>query len=428
MANKKTTKKAPRKVPPTKGAKKAPPKKPVAKNGKKPVPKKPVPKKPAKKTGPKANADKAPQKKKTGGTLPAGKKADGGLVTLGSKGTSKSVLAALLSLGQIVVKKGFNPRTSGVGDISSLTANIKAEGLLSALVVRPTSTPSKFSLVAGERRLRAMQEAGYKGDIPVIIRTDLVDDDDRAKAVALAENSEDGRCNLNPVEIGRVVVQLSASGWQTSRIAKETGLDHKKVQRCLRLMTIDVSVRKKVEAGEIGMIAGLEFAKLDEKTRKAVADEITSGTSAADVRRLRKNAENKASSEAAADAAETDKDGKGKKTKKPKVSPTAWRGSREKQALLREVSYDLVQMQKEKTDPMDYDFIESRALAIALLWDRGDLDTVEVPPENTDVAKEKKALVIFWKKINEAASLYEPPADAEVDVEEAGEPEEATVS
>ena len=393
MAAKKkpTKKKAPRKKAPAKAAAKKAPRK----------------KAPAKKA---PSRKKAPAKKATAKPVPTGDGATlNGVAILGDAkkgGTSRFAATAQLSLDQIRVVKGLNPRTD-VGDIEHLAESIKAEGLLSSLVVRPSKVSGKFDLIAGERRYRAMDAIDYKAAIPVVIRTDL-DDDARARAVAIAENSPDGRTDLNPIEIGRVVVELAEQDWTVGRIAKETGLHPQKVRRSLTLMEQPKDIQKRVETGAMSMVAGLEYAKLDDKTRKQVASALEEGqtASAADIRRLRKEADTQAKIEGAAKP--DDKKGKEKPSKRVAV---AWRGSREKQELLQAVCYDLVSMKEEGTDAADYDFIETRAVAMTLLWDRGDLTELEVPGEDTTETKEKKALAVFWKVVESEAAKHEPEED-----------------
>ena len=52
---------------------------------------------------------------------------------------------------------GANPRRQ-VGDITDLTASIKAHGLLEPLVVAPLNG-AEYRLIAGHRRLAALREA-----------------------------------------------------------------------------------------------------------------------------------------------------------------------------------------------------------------------------------------------------------------------------
>lgn len=312
-------------------------------------------------------------------------------------GTSKLPISAQLSMAQIKVKKNFNPRTD-VGDLEPLAKSIKADGLLSALVVRPSAKDGTFELIAGERRYRALESLGWDKPVPVLIRTDLADDD-RALAVAVAENSEDGRTNLNLVELGRVIQELEAKDWSIARIATECGLHTQKVRRVAELMKQPEAVRKKLATGVLSMNAGLELARLDDKTRDSVVKAMEEGgaTSAADIKRLRKQV---ATEEAVVEAEKPS--GKKAKTAASKRVATAWRGSREKQAALQSMCATLVKMERDETDA---GFLELRAQVIMLLWDRGDMESFDIPREDAEDTKSKKALKVFWTIVgNEAAS------------------------
>jgi ParB family chromosome partitioning protein len=77
-------------------------------------------------------------------------------------------------------------------EIASLSASVKSHGILQPLVVRQQG--DKFQLVAGERRLRAAQEAGLKS-VPIRI----VDfNDQKSYEATLVENIQ--RSDLNPIE------------------------------------------------------------------------------------------------------------------------------------------------------------------------------------------------------------------------------------
>lgn len=316
-------------------------------------------------------------------------------------GTVKLPLSAQLALGQIKVIKGFNPRTD-IGDIESLARSIKADGLLSALVVRPTGKDGSFNLVAGERRYRALESLGWTDPIPVLVRTDLVDDDDRALACAVAENSEDGRSNLNVVELGRVCAGFEEKGWSVAQIATSCGMHAQKVRRVLELMKQPTAVRKRLESGELTMGAGLELAKLDDSTRDDVLKAMEEGgtQSAADIKRLRKQV----ATEAALEEAASDGPKKTKRGTTPKRVATAWRGSREKQHMLQELCAKLLALTK---DEADAEFLETRAMVCILLWDRSDLTTLALPHEDARDTSSVKALKVFWAIVGQEASKHE---------------------
>lgn len=327
-------------------------------------------------------------------------------------GNAKLPVTAQLSLSQIKVIKGFNPRAD-IGDIDTLAKSIKKDGLLSALVVRPSGKDGTFELIAGERRYRALESLDWKSPVPVLIRTDLVDDDDRALAVAVAENSEDGRSNLNVVELGKVCHGFEEKGWDVSRIASECGMHPQKVRRVLTLMAQPKALRDKLAKGEVTLTAGLELAKLDESVRDDVIKAMEDGgaASAQDIRRLRKQVETEKSLESAATSGP-------KKTDRgttPKRVPTAWRGSREKQQLLQELAAKLQGLGKDESDA---DFLETRAMVCVLLWDRGDLQSVSIPHEDAKDSASVKALKVFWAIVAQEAAKQKESAEDATDAED----------
>jgi len=333
-------------------------------------------------------------------------------------GTAKKPLTSIVDRKNIKVVKGFNPRTI-VGDYSKLAESIKANGILSSLVVRPGAKDGTFDLIAGERRYRASEVAGVS-DIPVIIRTDLVGDDARAKAVAVAENSEDGRVNLNPIEVGRVALELEDQhGWSVARIAKEANVHPQKVRRCLTLMKAPKEVQKQVEEGEISMIAGIEIAKLDDETRKAIKDELNKNVSAADVKKLAKQAA-KADESVATDA----KSAQHKTGKARDAALVTWKSSKDKQQALRRMAYWLENEASDEDKSEGY-YFEARGFVNGLLWDRGDIEDVLPPttdPDSEETAAEvkaaKKALKVWSKLVKDEAAKHVPDEATEEEGDE----------
>lgn len=323
----------------------------------------------------------------------------------------KASVVTQLPRKSVKIVKGFNPRTA-IGDVEALSKSIKKNGLLNPVTVTLEEKKlGSFLLVAGERRLRAMDLLGMK-EVPVTIRTDLEGDSARCRAVAVAENSEDGRTNLNAIEIGRVVIELSKKHkWPVARIAGETGLHAQKVRRCLTLMSAPKDVQSHVESGEMSMIAGLELAKVDTKTRKEMKDELEPGMSAAAVKRLAKKT---------AKAKTTPTPGKSAQHQKGAARDAALRvrkGSREKEAVLRKLAFMVTNADEEEVGTVYYH--ELRGAIATLLWDKGDLDEVLPvapgmnPKEEENPAQAKKALKAFDLLVAAVAAEHKEDPEGE---------------
>lgn len=315
-----------------------------------------------------------------------------------TKGTAnRDAIVAVLPIKTLRIVEGFNPRAK-LGDIDMLADNIKRDGLLHDIVVRPAKgKKGYYDVVAGERRLRAVKKLKWK-EVLCKVRIDLAGNDMRSLAVAVAENSEDLDTHLNAIEIGRVVQKLSKKSWTVARIAAECGLHPQKVRRCITLMEAPDDVQRNVSSGSMSMNAGLEIAKLDERTRskikKALEEDIKSGEqiSRASVKRMAKQA-------AQADGATGKAGAKANKQKGQSrdAALTAWQGSRSKQAMIAYLADLLVKCPKDEVGTTEYH--EVRGSLAALLWDRGDIDGVHLPPvveKECESSADKKLL----KKIN----------------------------
>lgn len=332
----------------------------------------------------------------------------GAALSMGNmKKSGREGVLSFLDLKQLQLIPDFNPRGAS-GPLAELAESIKADGLLQSLVVRPSKVSGKFDIIAGERRFRACKSISYERPIPCIIRSDLIGDDERALAVAMAENSEDGRSNLNLIEVGRACKKLEKKGWSIARIAKETALHSQRVRRALTLLDTPEDVQKNVREGRWSVAAGLEFARLDEPTRKAIKDKLTSISTAEDIRKYRKSAEREqmAANVASGKAPKTTKSGK------PSQRPlTVWRQSREKQEVLQERCAILEAAEHDEIGSPDYH--ELRGSIAVLLWDRGDRTSPDAPdlkPDKNakDYAATMKDLTAFNAVIKSEAAKYKP--------------------
>lgn len=127
--------------------------------------------------------------------------------------------------------------------LAELVYSLREIGLLQPIVVRPVGR-DRYELVAGERRWRAAQEAGFTA-IPAIVRET---DDDVLLRDALLENLH--RAQLNPLEEAAAYGQLlSDFGCTQDELAQRIGRSRPQVTNTLRLMKLPPSVQRRVAAG-----------------------------------------------------------------------------------------------------------------------------------------------------------------------------------
>ena len=154
--------------------------------------------------------------------------------------------------------------------LAELTFSITEIGLLQPVVVRRTA--DGYELIAGERRLRACQEAGMS-TIPAIIRTT---DDTEMLREALLENLH--RADLNPLEEAAAYSQMLADfGCTQDELATRIGRSRPQVTNTLRLLKLPTSVQTKVAAGVISAGHARALLSLDSPEQmEAMAQRIVS--------------------------------------------------------------------------------------------------------------------------------------------------------
>ena len=130
--------------------------------------------------------------------------------------------------------------------LASLTASVRALGVLQPVLVRPTDYPARFELIAGERRWRAAKRAGLPS-VPAIVRE--VDDLDSLEQ-AVVENLH--RQDLNPLEEAAAYQQLMEDFNLTQeRLAERVGKSRSAVANTLRLFQLPPSIQKMVAENQL---------------------------------------------------------------------------------------------------------------------------------------------------------------------------------
>lgn len=126
--------------------------------------------------------------------------------------------------------------------LAELAESLQLVGFLQPVVVRPSA--AGYELVAGERRWRAAQLAGFT-TVPALIRETT--DDDLLRD-ALLENLH--RVQLNPLEEAAAYQQLLEDfGCTQDELARRVGRSRPAVSNSLRLLKLPSPVQRRVAAG-----------------------------------------------------------------------------------------------------------------------------------------------------------------------------------
>ncbi|MGR6432729.1 ParB/RepB/Spo0J family partition protein [Rhizobium sp. PAMB 3174] len=164
-------------------------------------------------------------------------------------------------------------------ELQDLASSIRQHGIVQPVVVR-TIGENNYEIIAGERRWRAAQLAGFV-EIPVIIR----DVDDRtALEIAIVENVQ--RADLNPLEEALGYEQLIADhGYTQNNLGEIIGKSRSHVANSLRLLKLPEPVRDMVAAGSLsaGHARALVSTSDPETLAKAI---VAKGMSVRDAEKL----------------------------------------------------------------------------------------------------------------------------------------------
>jgi ParB family chromosome partitioning protein len=178
-----------------------------------------------------------------------------------------------------LVESSMNPRrTFDETALNELATSIKAQGLLSPLLVRPKG-PQSFEIVAGARRYRAAQLAGLES-IPARI-IELTDA--QATEASIVENLQ--RLDIHPLEEATAyarLLTLDEPKYSIEQISAKCGKSPAFITGRLRLMDLapavtDAFLKDEIGTGHALMLAKLQLAQQEEALAACFREDYVSG-------------------------------------------------------------------------------------------------------------------------------------------------------
>ncbi|MDB5043943.1 MAG: chromosome segregation DNA-binding protein [Candidatus Eremiobacteraeota bacterium] len=170
-----------------------------------------------------------------------------------------------------------NPRqprqTFAPGALDELRASIASFGVLVPVIVREVG--DGYELIAGERRLRAAQNAGLTA-IPALVRAA---DDRESLEVAIIENLQ--RENLDPLEEAMGFAHLmDAYDFTQEQVGERLGRSRSAIANALRLLSLSDAVKAfvregKLSAGHARAIMSFPPERRETMARRAVDEELS---------------------------------------------------------------------------------------------------------------------------------------------------------
>lgn len=131
-------------------------------------------------------------------------------------------------------------------ELIEIADSVREHGVIQPLIITKKKDSNSYYLIAGERRLRAAQLAGFKS-VPVVIKESSPQE---MLEIAIVENIQ--RKDLNPLEEAYAFKQMQNEfGLSHSEIAKRVGLNRVTITNKLRLLNLPDSAKEDVLNGKI---------------------------------------------------------------------------------------------------------------------------------------------------------------------------------
>ncbi|MCK9338207.1 MAG: ParB/RepB/Spo0J family partition protein [Arcobacteraceae bacterium] len=153
--------------------------------------------------------------------------------------------------------------------LNELSESIKNHGILQPIIVMQNEDDEGYTLVAGERRLRASKLAGLTKIKSIIVNID----ENKLRELALIENIQ--RDDLNIIELAYSYAQLINEHKLTHEdLATKVSKSRSVITNTLRLLTLSVHVQQLLGSDKITTGHAKVLIGLDKETQNVVADSI----------------------------------------------------------------------------------------------------------------------------------------------------------
>jgi ParB family chromosome partitioning protein len=142
-------------------------------------------------------------------------------------------------------------------ELQELADSIKEKGVIQPLIIT-SGEDHGYSLIAGERRLRASKLAGLS-QVPVVLLD--IDNEDSLLELALIENVQ--RTDLNAIEEAEAYKNLIEKfGYTQEETAKRVGKQRSTITNLLRLLKLPATVREDIVKGLLSEGHGRALVRL----------------------------------------------------------------------------------------------------------------------------------------------------------------------
>ena len=158
----------------------------------------------------------------------------------------------LIAFNKLYLSDSNVRKTRSDADDAQLSADIEARGLLQNLIVTKGKKRGTYAVIAGGRRLRAIEMIVERGawSVETEIECKLIDGKEaEAGEVSLAENFQ--RVGMSPAEECRAFLHFITEGNDVAAVAQRFGLTQRFVEGRLRLANLAEPIFAALAAGDI---------------------------------------------------------------------------------------------------------------------------------------------------------------------------------
>ena len=169
----------------------------------------------------------------------------GGNLRPASGGAEKRSGDILIALEKLKPNPNQPRKNFDADELAELADSIRQQGVIQPVIAEDAGDGT-YTIIAGERRLRAAKLAGLQ-EMPVILRKYS---DEKRMIVSLIENIQ--RSNLNPIEEAEAFRQLmEAEGLSQDEAAGRVGKNRATVANTIRLLKLPKEMQESIRTGEI---------------------------------------------------------------------------------------------------------------------------------------------------------------------------------
>lgn len=140
-----------------------------------------------------------------------------------------------------------------MSDIQSLAISIKERGLITPLIVRPSEAPGKYELIAGARRMEALQMLQYEEAM-----CEVIHELDEAEAYELMFTENIQRQDLPPLQAAKALQFIAGLNKDLSvkQLSQSLGLELAWVKKHLNLLSLPKEVQESIDSGDLSFSTG----------------------------------------------------------------------------------------------------------------------------------------------------------------------------